>query len=121
MILREVKTNPYRVIKVFVNDKCSFGIKSVSGINVIKSTELNICDRYQTGSSISSSEVLDVFMVKDLEKDIDKDISSNDKEEVLEDDIDESPKREVVIREQGHQMSLLEIDDELKKIDDIIN
>ena len=122
MILREVKTNPYRVIKVFVNDKCSFGIKSVSGINIIKSTELNICDRYQTGSSISSSEVLDVFMVKDLEKDID--ISSSDvEEEVLEDEknVDETPKREVVIREQGHQMSLLEIDDELKKIDDIIN
>ena len=61
-------------------------------------------------------------MVKDLEKDLD--ISSSDlEEEVLEDEknVDETPKREVVIREQGHQMSLLEIDDELKKIDDIIN
>ena len=116
MILREVKTNPYHVIKIFVNDKCSFGIKNVSGIDVIKSTDLNICDRYQTGSNISSSDVIDVFMIKNLEKDRVIDLSKAD-EEVDEDII----KRKVIVREQGHQMSLLEIDDELKKIDDIIN
>ena len=112
MILREVKTNPYHVIKIFVNDKCSFGIKNVSGIDVIKSTDLNICDRYQTGSNISSSDVIDVFMIKNLEKDRVIDLSKAD-EDII--------KRKVIVREQGHQMSLLEIDDELKKIDDIIN
>ena len=116
MILREVKTNPYHVIKIFVNDKCSFGIKNVSGIDVIKSTDLNICDRYQTGSNISSSDVIDVFMIKNLEKDRVIDLSKTDEEE--DEDI---IKRKVIVREQGHQMSLLEIDDELKKIDDIIN
>ena len=106
MLLREVKTNPYHIIKTFVNDKCSFGIKTSNGINTIKSTELNICDRYQTGSNISNSLVLDVFMVKELEKDIE---TNNIKEE------------QPLIKEQHHQISLLEIDDELKRIDDIIN
>ena len=55
-------------------------------------------------------------MIKNLEKDRVIDLSKAD-DEVDEDII----KRKVIVREQGHQMSLLEIDDELKKIDDIIN
>ena len=123
MILREVKTNPYRVVSVFVNDKCNFGIKSSSGISFVKSTELSICDRYQTGSSVCRDQVLDVFMVNGLKKRDDEKISvsKNDESEVLDvlDDINSKKKSD--INEYGHQMSLLEIDDELKRIDDIIN
>jgi topoisomerase IV subunit A len=122
MILREVKTNPYRVVSVFVNDKCSFGIKSSSGISFVKSTELSICDRYQTGSSVCRDLVLDVFMVNGLQK---RDVKDNVVSKV---DGTVSNVTEVsdidtknVVKEGVHQMSLLEIDDELKRIDDIIN
>ena len=67
-IVREIKTNPYYIFKTFViNYKETLGLKLKSEIIDIKLTELPIMDRYSTGSTISKSEIVDVFENKTLE------------------------------------------------------
>ena len=111
VLLREVKTNPYKVRKVFViQNRGYFGIKKSTDIENIKNTEITIADRYKTGSTISKEEIDDVFEVKDLEEEISDVI-------ILDDEKDfSSLEQDVKI----HQVSLLEIDEQLKKIDDFL-
>ena len=67
-IVREIKTNPYYILKTFIiNYKETLGLKLKTEIIDIKLTELPIMDRYSTGSSISKSEIVDVFENKILE------------------------------------------------------
>lgn len=105
LILKEVKSNPYKVLKTFItSNKSYFGLKDNSNeIGNIKQTEISISDRYKTGSNIGKG-IIDVFEVKKLE---------TKKEEELEEKKEE---KKVV----PHQISLLEIDEELKSIDEII-
>ena len=66
LVIRDVKTNPYKIINSFVIDKKEIlGIKT-NEINTMKITELPICDRYQTGSIISKDKILDSFIVADI-------------------------------------------------------
>ena len=110
VLLREVKSNPYKVLKSFIeSNKSYFGLKFEEEIDTIKQTEIPILDRYKTGSSISKKNFTDVFLVKDLE---------TYREEELKDEDDYEEKSKPVIR--NHQISLLEIDEELKSIDEII-
>ena len=68
VMVREVKTNPYRIIKTFiVSNKNSLGIKTSDGIKEIKVTEATILDRYSTGSSIGVKGIKDVFNIVGLE------------------------------------------------------
>ncbi len=68
LLVRDVKTNPYKIINSFIiNAKVDLGILS-NEINYLKVTELPICDRYQTGSSISKTPIFKSFIKKDLEK-----------------------------------------------------
>ena len=111
VLLREVKTNPYKVRKVFViQNRGYFGIKKSTDIENIKNTEITIADRYKTGSTISKEEIDDVFEVKDLEEEISDVIILDDKKD------SSSLEQDVKI----HQVSLLEIDEQLKKIDDFL-
>ena len=111
VLLREVKTNPYKVRKVFViQNRGYFGIKKSTDIENIKNTEITIADRYKTGSTISKEEIDDVFEVKDLEEEISDVI-------ILDDEKDSSSLEQDV---KIHQVSLLEIDEQLKKIDDFL-
>ena len=114
IILREVKTNPYTIINTFItNNKSYFGLKIGDGIEKVKNTEISISDRYKTGSTISKKKINEVFEIKNLLTKEDIKVENNNsqvEEEILE--IEEKPKH--------HQISLLEIDDELKKIDDIL-
>ena len=111
ILLREVKTNPYKVRKVFViQNRGYFGIKKSTDIENIKNTEITIADRYKTGSTISKEEIDDVFEVKDLEEEISDVI-------ILDDEKDSSSLEQDV---KIHQVSLLEIDEQLKKIDDFL-
>ena len=111
ILLREVKTNPYKVRKVFViQNRGYFGIKKSTDIENIKNTEITIADRYKTGSTISKEEIDDVFEVKDLEEEISDVIILDDKKD------SSSLEQDVKI----HQVSLLEIDEQLKKIDDFL-
>ena len=108
LILREVKTNPYNIKNVFVtNTKAIFGLRFNDRIEKIKNTDLPILDRYKTGTTISKERYLDVFEMQNLTT---KEKIEEDKEEVVR----------TVIKEPT-QISLLEIDDELKKVDDMLN
>ena len=104
LILREVKTNPYRIIKTFiVNNKEYIGIKN-GEIKVLKSTEIPILDRYSTGSQITKGNINTAFVNVELVK-----------KEELETEVsipEEKPEKKV---------SLKEIDDRLLTIDDFIN
>ena len=102
LLLREVKSNPYRVVGAYVVDnKTHLGIKTDT-IELIKVTELPIMDRYSTGSSIVKGTVIDTFINQELK---------TEKKEV--DEVEEivEPKK----------VSLKEIDERLMTIDDFID
>ena len=131
VILKLVKTNPYEVIKTFVTDvRVLFGLVSTD-INYIKGSEIMISDRYKTGGTVSKTNVLDVFVkIEDIikeEKTDDSDSSTDNTDNSIEEKRKEKeeievlePKREVRINH-NEQLSLLEIDDALKEIDDILD
>ena len=105
LIIREVKTNPHRIVRVFkTKNKELFGIKNNNDIDIVKSTEIPIMDRLSTGSSFSKS-ITDVFMTKELE-------GNNP---II---IDEEPKaieKEISLEEIDNK--ILTIDDFLKDLD----
>lgn len=104
LLLREVKTNPYRTIKALVLPQKDFiGLKG-SDIKTIKLTEVAIMDRYSTGSVISKNNIKEVFQVNELVKKSDLVVES-----------------EIETKEENKKISLKEIDDRLMTIDDFIN
>jgi len=103
LVIREVKTNPHRVIKTFkTKSRELVGIKNNNDIDIIKSTELPIMDRLSTGSNISKS-IKDAFLVKEIENDNIYNIEIVEKEIVVKKDI-----------------SLEEIDNKILTIDDFL-
>ncbi len=67
-IIREVKTNPYYIIKAFIiHYKEMIGIKTKEEIEYLKLTEFPICDRYATGSNIKKMDILEAFEMKKLQ------------------------------------------------------
>ena len=67
-VIRDVKTNPYYILKSFVIDsKTNIGLKFKEDIEFIKLTELPITDRYSTGTSLSKHQIFDIFIEKELE------------------------------------------------------
>lgn len=67
-IIREVKTNPYYIIKAFIiHYKEMIGIKTKDEIEYLKLTEFPICDRYATGSNIKKMDILEAFEMKKLQ------------------------------------------------------
>ena len=104
LILREVKTNPYRTIgAIVVNGREFIGLKGID-TKIIKVTELPIMDRYSTGSVIVKKQVKSIFKNVDLIKRKDIDVNT--------DISNENPVKKV---------SLKEIDDRLMTIDDFID
>lgn len=88
LLLREVKTNPYHTIKTFVTtSKEHIGIKTPD-INLLKTSEFPIMDRYSTGSTISKHDVIDAFRVSELLK---KDSLNLDNNDDNNDNIPEEP------------------------------
>lgn len=114
LLIREVKTNPYQILKTFIADPKNFiGIKN-GDIQTLKLTELPIADRHSTGSLITKKHLTDAFLVANITKQGEEPI----KEEVVEEPkiiavIEETPKKE--------RISLKEIDDRLMTIDDFLN
>lgn len=115
LILREVKTNPYKVLKTFVVDvKEYIGIKN-EDIKTMKLTELPIADRHSTGSLISKQPLIDAFVVANL-------TSANYEETpLIEVEEVETKEPEVVETPKKDRISLKEIDDRLMTIDDFLN
>ena len=100
-ILKEVKTNPYCVLcALMASNKDYIGIKTIDSIETLKATEIPISDRYKTGSTIVKKQILEAFVICQATSEVIP---------VIED----KPKV-------NEQISLLEIDDELKKIDDML-
>ncbi len=67
-IIREVKTNPYYIIKAFIiHYKEMIGIKTKDEIEYLKLTEFPICDRYATGSNIKKMDILEAFEMRKLQ------------------------------------------------------
>ena len=117
LVIREVKTNPYKVLKTFITDSKNFiGLKN-NDINIVKLTELPISDRHSIGSQLTKHNLTDVFQEATLIRSTKEQIDLiNDKElsktETIEEK-EEKPKKE--------KISLKEIDDRLMTIDDFLN
>ncbi len=131
LLLREVKTTPYRTIKAFVfENKALIGLKTDS-IKTLKISEIPILDRYSTGSLITKEKIKDVFKISDLTKKEDITLNIKDEIENIETTIldmetipIEKKKSEIkstVKEKPKEKISLKEIDDRLMTIDDFLD
>lgn len=116
LLLREVKSNPYKIVRAFpISNKDFIGLKT-SSIKLLKNTEFPIMDRYSTGSNISKEDINDCFIMNELTKkgklleDVQKEVEEIKKEK-KESKIEEEPKKKISIKE---------IDDRLMTIDDFL-
>ena len=113
-VMREVKTNPYVILKTFITDSKNYlGLRN-GEIKLVKLTELPIVDRYSTGSQIVKQKINDAFIVQGLAK------VKKEQETILEEEEIKEEKEEVKIPKKD-QISLQEIDDRLMTIDDFLN
>lgn len=62
LIIRDVKTNPYHILKTFIINRVNIGYRVKNDIDYIKLTELPIVDRYSSGSSITKGKINDCFI-----------------------------------------------------------
>ena len=114
LLIREVKTNPYKILKTFITDPKNFiGVKN-GDIQTLTLTELPIADRHSTGSLITKKQLTDAFLVANMTK---------QEEEVKKEEKTDEPKIIAVIEEspKKERISLKEIDDRLMTIDDFLN
>jgi len=90
-IIREVKTNPYYILKTFIiGYKENLSYMTKDGINSIKLTELPITDRYGTGTSISKTDITSVIEeVKVITKEEQAKVKVEEKENISLEQIDE--------------------------------
>ena len=102
LLVRDVKTNPYKILKTFINIKKIGIITDV--ITNIKITELPIVDRYSTGTIINKKGINDCFEVMSLIKKNEEEIINND-EIIFEEEI----------------IDLDEVDDKILTIDDFLD
>ena len=107
LLVRDVKTNPYRILKTFINCK-NLGIVK-DGIIDLKVTELAITDRYSTGTTISKKEITDCFEITELQKEE----VNNKKVEIQE--VKEDIEEEII------EISLEEVDEKILTIDDFLD
>ena len=88
-MVRDVKTNPYHILRTFVNSKKSEIVLKI-GIDFknINTTDLPITDRYSTGTQITKAKIQAVFAEPTLEEKNDDDEVTEIKEKIDLDDID---------------------------------
>ncbi len=87
-VIRDVKTNPYYILKSFVITKHNIGLKFKEDIEIIKLSDLPISDRYSTGTQLSKHQVIDAFIEKELENPKDKKKNKEDVKEVVKENIE---------------------------------
>lgn len=118
LVIREVKTNPYKILKTFITDSKNYiGLKN-SDINIIKLTELPISDRHSIGSQLTKHSLTDAFQESSLVRSTKEQIDLIDEKVIEEKDVvvekaEPKPRKE--------KISLKEIDDRLMTIDDFLN
>lgn len=109
LLLREVKSNPQEIIKVFVGDvKRNILLKSNGKDKELKLTEIPIMDRYSTGSAISKSKL-----------DLVSDIVSLTRDNIEVEEISNPVTKEEA--KEKKEVSLKEIDDKFMTIDDFLD
>ena len=89
LMVRDVKTNPYKILKTFIVGKTVLTLKLNNDFIDLKTTEFPITDRYSTGSTISKININNVFEKVKLEKDKKEEIIEDVKEEISLEQIDE--------------------------------
>ena len=99
LLVRDVKTNPYHILKTFINVK-KIGILTTD-INYMKVTELPIVDRYSTGTVINKKGIVDCFEEVTLTK--------------------EEKKNPNIIEEEIIEISLDDVDEKILTIDDFLD
>lgn len=130
-VIREVKTNPYHIIKTFITDSKNYvGLKG-EDITTIKLTELPISDRYSIGSQISKQKIIDAYLVAALVRSTKEqvNIQSSDNTNNMDNDAlnkqgDDNASEKFAFKEptpKRERVSLKEIDDRLMTIDDFLN
>lgn len=130
-VIREVKTNPYHIIKTFITDSKNYvGLKG-EDITTIKLTELPISDRYSIGSQISKQKLIDAYLVAALVRSTKEqvNIQSSDNTNNIDNDnlnkqVDDNASEKFTFKEstpKRERVSLKEIDDRLMTIDDFLN
>ena len=114
LVMREVKSNPYHVIKTFITDSKNYiGIKN-GEIETLKLTELNIADRYSTGGQISKHNLTDSFLIATLKR------REEPEQESIPMEAEKEEKQEEKTIPKKEKISLKEIDDRLMTIDDFL-
>ena len=130
-VIREVKTNPYHIIKTFITDSKNYvGLKG-EDITTIKLTELPISDRYSIGSQISKQKIIDAYLVAALVRSTKEQVniqSSDNTNNIDNDNLnkqgDDNASEKFAFKEptpKRERVSLKEIDDRLMTIDDFLN
>lgn len=104
LLVRDVKTNPYHILKTFITDQKNMGIMIKNDIEYKKITELPIVDRYSTGTVLSKQGIQDAFLVSEVIKEVN--------EKPLEKK--EEPQEEII------DISLDEVDGKILTIDDFL-
>ena len=113
LVIREVKSNPYQIVKAFITDtKKTIGIKN-SDITYLKLTELPIADRYSTGSQITKHKLVTAFIEANL-------VSKKDNVKSIDEKENTKPSTEEKAIPKKDRISLKEIDDRLMTIDDFL-
>ena len=127
LLLREVKTNPYKTFKTFmIHSREAIGIKT-SSIQLLKNSEFPIMDRYSTGSLISKEDIYDCFKVITLLKKDQMEEPTVVEDVLVEEKEEEKIESALVVEEvpktkpEKVRVSLKEIDDRLMTIDDFLN
>ena len=88
-IVRDVKTNPYKIAKtLIISNRHEIGIKYLNQIDYMKETEINIMDRYSTGSVISKNRLLTIFERQELTKEETENQKDEPKEKISIEEID---------------------------------
>lgn len=109
LIIRDVKTNPYYILKTFIlKHRTELALKIGGDYKEIKITELPIMDRYSTGSSLSKANIKNILEVPKV---VEKETIQNKELEI----------KEEIIEEEKEDISLENVDEKIMTIDDFLD
>ena len=104
LLMKVIKSNPSKIVKTYItNSKNTIGIVSDNYSKIVKLNEIPIMDRNSNGSYVIKDKIIDSYIINEI---MNKDNNQEKKEE---------------IKIEKKQISLMEIDDELSRVDNIIN
>ena len=122
LAIRDVKTNPYKLISaLIINHKKEIGILT-NEITYYKSSEIPICDRYQTGSTITKDKIKKVFLQTEMltSKDLENASKQIEEENNIKQTIEPEEKEKPKIKKEK-QIFLDQIDKQILTIDDFLD